>query len=77
VPRPAKVEVLQTLSAASGGRFFESVESLDEALSKLQFHTSEEKLSDYKTLWRDWPAIIALMSLLAISWGLRKSQNMP
>lgn len=77
VPRPAKVEVLQTLSAASGGRFFESVDSLDEFLSKLQFHTSEEKLSDYQTLWRDWPVIIGLMTLLAISWGVRKSQNMP
>jgi hypothetical protein len=77
VPRPAKIEVLQALSNASGGRFFESPDALSEYLSKLQFHTSEEKLSDYRTLWREWPAVIALMTLLAISWGLRKSQNMP
>jgi hypothetical protein len=77
VPRPAKVEVLQALSTASGGRFFESLETLNEGLSKLQFHTSEEKFFDYRTLWREWPAVIALMALLAISWGLRKSQNMP
>lgn len=77
VPRPAKVDILQTLSSASGGRFFESVDSLDEFLLKLEFHTTEEKLSDYKTLWRDWPAIISLMAMLALSWGVRKSQNMP
>jgi len=77
VPRPAKVEVLQALSTSSGGRFFESLDLMNEGLSKLQFHTSEEKLSDYKTLWREWPAVILLMSVLAISWGLRKSQNLP
>lgn len=77
VPRPAKVEVLQAISAASGGRFFESLEDLNENLSKLQFHTSEQKLSDYRTLWREWPSVILLMVLLGACWGLRKSQNMP
>lgn len=77
VPRPAKVEVLQTISTASGGRFFETVDALNEHLSNLQLHASEEKLSDYRTLWREWPAVIALMISLAISWGLRKSQNLP
>jgi hypothetical protein len=77
VPRPAKVEVLQALSSTSGGRFFDSPESLNEALSKLEFHATQETLSDYQTLWRDWPAIITVMTLLAISWGIRKSQNMP
>jgi Putative glutamine amidotransferase len=77
VPRPAKVEVLQAISAASGGRFFESLEDLNEHLNKIQLHTSEQKLSDYRTLWREWPSVILLMTLLAVSWGLRKSQNMP
>jgi hypothetical protein len=77
VPRPAKPEVLQAISTASGGRFFESVDDLNEQLRKLQFHTSEQKLSDYRTLWREWPSLIALMTLLATSWGLRKSQNLP
>jgi len=77
VPRPAKVEVLQAISAASGGRFFESIDELNDNLSKLQFHTSEQKLSDYRTLWREWPSVILLMTLLAACWGLRKSQNMP
>ncbi|NBV35497.1 MAG: hypothetical protein EBR81_17340 [Proteobacteria bacterium] len=77
VPRSAKVEVLQAISAASGGRFFESLEDLNEHLNKIQLHTSEQKLSDYRTLWREWPSVILLMTLLAVSWGLRKSQNMP
>jgi hypothetical protein len=71
------VEVLQAISAASGGRFFESLDDLNEHLRKLQLHTSEQKLSDYRTLWREWPSVILLMTLLAVSWGLRKSQNMP
>jgi hypothetical protein len=77
VPRPAKPEVLQAISTASGGRFFESVDDLNEHLRKLHFHTSEQKLSDYRTLWREWPSIIVLMTLLSLSWGLRKSQNLP
>lgn len=77
VPRPSKPEVLQAISTASGGRFFESVDDLGEHLRKLQFHTSEQRLSDYRTLWREWPSIIALMALLAASWGLRKIQNLP
>jgi hypothetical protein len=77
VPRPAKLEVLQTIATASGGRFFESVDDLNEHLRKLQFHTSEQRLSDYRTLWREWPSIIALMALLTASWGLRKIQNLP
>jgi hypothetical protein len=77
VPRPAKPEVLQAIATASGGRFFESVDDLNEHLRKLQFHTSEQRLSDYRTLWRGWPALIGLMTLLAASWGLRKSQNLP
>ena len=77
VPRAAKVEVLQALSSESGGSFFDSPESLNEALSKLEFHANQETLSDYKTLWRDWPALVTVMSLLTISWVIRKSQNMP
>lgn len=77
VPRPAKTEVVQTIAAASGGRFFESLDELNDVLGKLQFHPSEQKFSDYRTLWRDWPALLCLMLLLAASWGLRKSQNLP
>ena len=77
VPRPAKAEILQAISAASGGRFFESADELNEHLGKLQFHTTVQKLSDYRTLWREWPSVIVLMTLLAASWGLRKSQNLP
>ncbi len=77
VPRPAKTEVLQAVSLSSGGRFFESVDALNEALSNLQIRASEEKLANYKTLWREWPLVTGLMALLTGSWILRKRQNLP
>ena len=36
VPRPARVEILQALSKASGGRFFENLDELNTGLSALQ-----------------------------------------
>ena len=50
---------------------------MDEGLSSLRLKASEESNSEYKTLWRHWPILVAIMVLLALSWGLRKSRNMP
>ena len=77
VPRPAKVEVLQAISTASGGKFFENLDTLNDGLSKLQLHATEEKMAEYRTLWREWPIVTALMIMLGASWMLRKFRNMP
>ncbi len=77
VPRPAKVEVLQAISAASGGKFFENLDTLNDGLAKLQLHATEEKMAEYRTLWREWPIVTALMIMLGASWMLRKFRNMP
>ncbi len=77
VPRPAKNEILQAISKASGGQYFESLEAMNAGLSGLNVRATEEKLADFRTLWREWPALLMLMSMLAASWGLRKFRNMP
>ena len=77
VPRPAKVEVLQAISLASGGHFFENLDALNDGLSKLKLHATEEKMAEYHTLWRDWPVVAGLMTMLGISWAMRKFRNMP
>jgi len=77
VPRPARIEILQAISTASGGKFFESVDALNKGLSTLKLHATEEKSAEYRTLWREWPVVIGLMTMLAASWGMRKFRNMP
>lgn len=77
VPRPARTEILQAISKASGGEFFESVEALNQGLSTLKLKATEEKSAEFHTLWREWPAVTGLMTMLAASWGLRKFRNMP
>lgn len=77
VPRPARVEILQAISQASGGKFFETVDALNKGLSTLKLHATEEKIAEYRTLWREWPVVIGLMTILAASWGMRKFRNMP
>jgi len=77
VPRPARVEVLQTISKVSGGAFYENLDALNQGLSALKLHATEEKNADYHTLWREWPVVAFLMTLLAVSWIIRKSQNLP
>jgi hypothetical protein len=34
-------------------------------------------MAEYHTLWREWPVVAGLMTLLAISWGMRKFRNLP
>ncbi len=77
VPRPARTEILQTLSRSSGGQFFESLDALNTGLATLKFEATEEKSADFRTLWREWPAVALLMLLLAASWSMRKLRNMP
>jgi hypothetical protein len=77
VPRPARVEILQAISEASGGQFYDSLEALNAGLSALKLHATEEKSANYRTLWREWPIVTALMTLLGITWSMRKFRNMP
>ena len=77
VPRPAKVEVLQAISLASGGHFYETLDALNDGLSTLKLHATEEKTAEYRTLWREWPIVAGLMVMLAASWAMRKFRNMP
>ena len=76
-PHPAKVETLRTLSKATGGQFYENLSLMNEGLSSLRLRASEESNAEYRTLWRRWPMLVGLMTLLTLSWGLRKSRNMP
>ena len=77
VPRPARVEILQAISKVSGGQFYESLDALNSALSTLKLTATEEKSANYRSLWREWPVVIGLMTMLGASWGMRKFRNMP
>lgn len=77
VPRPAKVEILQAIAKASGGEYFDNLDALNAGLSALKLKATEEKLAEYRTLWREWPALLVLMVMMASSWGMRKLRNMP
>ena len=77
VPRPARIELLQAISKVSGGQFYESLDALNQGLSALKLKATEEKSAEYRSLWREWPVVIALMAMLATSWGMRKFRNMP
>jgi hypothetical protein len=43
----------------------------------LELNAIEDEMSEFRTLWRTWLMVILLISLLAVSWGLRKFRNMP
>jgi hypothetical protein len=77
VPRPARVEILQALSKASGGRFFETVSDLNQGLAGLKLQAIEEKSAEYHTLWREWPLVVGLMAMLTTTWSMRKFRDMP
>jgi len=76
-PRPPKTEILQAISASSGGSYFETIEALDAAMSSLNLKAKEENFSEFHTLWRDWPVLIALMLLFTITWTIRRKRQMP
>lgn len=77
LPQPAKMSTLAKIAQSSGGQFYESTKELDEALSALKMKATEEKISDYRTIWRTWPVLIIVMMLITASWIARKLQNMP
>jgi len=77
VPRPARNDTLQAISKASGGEYFENLDAMNSGLASLKLKATEEKLAEFRTLWREWPAVLMLMTMLATSWGLRKFRNMP
>ena len=76
-PRPANFEVLQAISNASGGSYFESPEALNSALANLELKAKEENFSQFHTLWRDGFVLALLMILLAAPWFVRRSRQMP
>jgi hypothetical protein len=77
MPRPINAKVLESIALASGGRFFESLEELDQGLSSIDLHAIEEQTAEFHTLWRRWELVTILMVALAVSWALRKLRNMP
>ncbi len=74
-PRPADVDLLKRLSAASGGRFCEAAE-LDGVLSNLAVHQIDEERVTYATLWNTHLILTCLMTFLSLEWTLRKVRNM-
>jgi len=77
MPRPVKVEVLQSIAEASSGQFFETLEELNDGLSTLELSAIEEESAMFNTLWRNWLMVVVLIGLMTASWGLRKFRNMP
>lgn len=77
VPRPIDAEILKTLAAAGGGRFFETLDRMNEELSTMKTAAIQEEQSRFYSLWQRWPLILLLMALLSGAWALRKSRNMP
>ena len=75
-PHPQNVEILRMLSQTSGGQFCEK-DKLNEALMALNVKNAEEERVSYKSLWDSLFMLVALMSLLAAEWILRKRRKMP
>lgn len=76
-PRPIHTGVLRNIAEASGGRYFERIEDMNEDLSDFTPNVVEEETATYVTLWRTWPLLVVIMVMLAGSWALRKFRNMP
>lgn len=77
VPQPINQTVLKAIASGSGGRYFTSLDELDEALSGLTMEAVEEQTAEFHTLWRNPVTISILMILLSASWVVRKTRNMP
>lgn len=76
-PRPVNADVLKALAAASGGRFFETLDELNEGLSAIRTAAIEEEHAHVYSLWQRWPVIASIMILLVGAWTMRKLRNMP
>lgn len=77
MPRPVNTAVLKAISRQSGGKFFESLEDLNNTLSSLSFASREEESVSYISLWQTVLIISCLLTLLSIEWAIRKWRNMP
>lgn len=77
MPRPARADVLRALAAASGGRYAETLDQLNATLTDLPVRVVEEQRAEFRTLWRRWPIVAALMLLFTGTWALRKTRFMP
>ena len=77
MPRPVNTAVLKAISRQSGGKYFESMEDLNNTLSSLSFAGKEEESVSYISLWQTVLIISCLMALLSIEWAIRKWRNMP
>jgi hypothetical protein len=77
VPRPANTAILKSIAASSGGRFFESAEEMNRALSSLTVPRIEEQTSEFRSLWQRWPLIVLLALLATAAWIVRKMITMP
>lgn len=77
MPMPARTDILRALSAASGGLYFENEDRLNQTLSGLSLRVIEEERTLYESLWRRWLILVLLMTLLTVSWMIRKIRNMP
>ena len=76
-PRPANFEVLQAISSASGGSYFETPEALNSALTNFDLKAKEENFSEFHTLWRNGPVAAIVMLLFASTWFARRKRQMP
>ena len=76
-PRAVNTEVLRSIAQSSGGRFFKDVDALNDALASLSVPVIEEQSSEHRTLWQTWWVIACLALLAALSWIVRKMNNMP
>lgn len=76
-PRPSNFDVLKALASNSSGRYFDSIEDLNEGLCSLQFANKEEETVKYTSLWQNWQIIACLLAFLSVEWGIRKWRNMP
>jgi hypothetical protein len=77
VPRAANSAVLKLLASNSSGKYFSTLQALNDELSTLRFASTEQEQVNYRSLWELWPILGTLIGLLAISWLLRKLRNMP
>ncbi len=77
VRAPVNTDVLQALARASGGRYYEDLESLNRGLRNFTADHRRERLSDYFSLWQHWAVVLFCMALLSSIWILRKRMHMP
>ncbi len=77
VPRAIDEEILRTLTATSGGQYFETLTDLDRGLAEIRPPVIEEVSAEFHTLWRTWPVLIGIVVLVAASWINRKTRGLP